>query len=220
MYKCITGKRPVDSLARQANKPIKWPSELGFRISPEQEAVLRRGMAINPADRFQSIAEMRLALQPAAGRHVQPNSPSNQRGKELPIRPKRQQRNNSPVSQGAYCPKCGRPLANGQACPHCSTERIRRIAIGALAAVLLVLLVALGIILASTHNPGPTRSSVRTTITSISSTSSTNTGATVEPYSNPEDTEPLQSFSTSTSNNNSDELDFDEGEEEDDAFVY
>ena len=62
MYSCITGITPVDALQRQKGDITIWPSALGIEISPECEAILKKGMAIAPEDRFQSISEMRNAL--------------------------------------------------------------------------------------------------------------------------------------------------------------
>ena len=45
LYKCITGKTPDDALDRADGDELQWPSELGFPISVQQEAVLKKGMA-------------------------------------------------------------------------------------------------------------------------------------------------------------------------------
>lgn len=62
IYKCITGITPDDSLQRGAQDEVKWPSELGITITPQQEFVLKKGMAVRQQDRFQSIGELKAAL--------------------------------------------------------------------------------------------------------------------------------------------------------------
>lgn len=62
IYKCITGITPDDSLQRGAQDEVKWPSELGIPITPQQEFVLKKGMAVRQQDRFQSIGELKAAL--------------------------------------------------------------------------------------------------------------------------------------------------------------
>ena len=62
IYKCITGITPEDALDRVDGDNLKWPSELGFPISVQQEAVLKKGMAISHRNRFQTIGELKLAL--------------------------------------------------------------------------------------------------------------------------------------------------------------
>ena len=62
IYKCITGDTPDDAMDRVEGDSLRWPSELGFLISPRQEAVLKKGMAVFQKDRFQSIGELRAEL--------------------------------------------------------------------------------------------------------------------------------------------------------------
>ncbi|MGN0373517.1 MAG: serine/threonine protein kinase, partial [Enterocloster sp.] len=62
MYKCITGITPDDALERSHKDTIQWPSELGIEITETQEAVLKKGMAVNAEERFQNIGEMRAML--------------------------------------------------------------------------------------------------------------------------------------------------------------
>ncbi len=63
IYKCITGITPPDALDRYHHDEIRWPSEMGFTITPTQEAVLKKGMAINREDRFPNVRELRKALE-------------------------------------------------------------------------------------------------------------------------------------------------------------
>ena len=62
IYKCITGITPDDALERVFEDNVTWPSEMKVPITPVQEAVLKKGMAVRYTERFQSIAEMRQAL--------------------------------------------------------------------------------------------------------------------------------------------------------------
>ena len=62
IYKCITGITPDDALERLVDDQIKWPSELGYPITVEQENVLKKGMSVIAKDRFQSLGELIAAL--------------------------------------------------------------------------------------------------------------------------------------------------------------
>lgn len=57
LYACITGKIPESSLQRLLLDTLKLPSELGISISPEIEAVLRKGLSLQPEKRFASLSE-------------------------------------------------------------------------------------------------------------------------------------------------------------------
>ena len=70
IYRCITGITPDDALERCFEDSILWPSDLNVPISPVQEAVLKKGMAVRYTDRFQNIAEMRQALMDPNGTPV------------------------------------------------------------------------------------------------------------------------------------------------------
>ena len=58
IYKCITGKVPPDAPDMVFEDELKMPSELGIEIEPEFENVLRRGLAIKPDERIQTIDEL------------------------------------------------------------------------------------------------------------------------------------------------------------------
>lgn len=62
IYKCITGITPDDALERSHKDQVQWPSELGVAITPLQEAVLKKGMAVKQEERFQNISEMKAML--------------------------------------------------------------------------------------------------------------------------------------------------------------
>ncbi|MDR1403841.1 MAG: Kae1-associated serine/threonine protein kinase, partial [Tannerellaceae bacterium] len=61
MYNLLTGKIPAESILR-ATRPLKNPSELNPDITFKTEEAILKAMQINPADRFQTIAEMMEAL--------------------------------------------------------------------------------------------------------------------------------------------------------------
>ena len=59
IYKMITGITPENSLDRAGvTDVLKRPIETGALISPSQEAVLLKGMAVQAADRIQSMEEL------------------------------------------------------------------------------------------------------------------------------------------------------------------
>ena len=62
MYKCVTGKIPPDAPDRVFEDELKMPSALGIEMDPAFEDVLRRGLAVKPDERIQSIAELLQAL--------------------------------------------------------------------------------------------------------------------------------------------------------------
>ena len=58
MYRCITGMTPQNALMRQMYDELKRPSELGIRIRKDAEAVILKGLAVSPEDRYQSMDEL------------------------------------------------------------------------------------------------------------------------------------------------------------------
>lgn len=63
MYFCMTGTPPDDSIDRMMEDDLKYPSELGAAITPQQEEdIIRRGMSLNPEERWQSMDELGAAL--------------------------------------------------------------------------------------------------------------------------------------------------------------
>lgn len=66
MYYCLTGKRPLSANdRRQLNdqgQDMPWPSELGVFISEAQENALKKGLAYEARERFQSMRELKEAL--------------------------------------------------------------------------------------------------------------------------------------------------------------
>ena len=67
MYYCLTGKRPEESVERAMNPDsgLITPSELGAKITPEQENVILHGMAVRNSERYQSMQELEEALDSA-----------------------------------------------------------------------------------------------------------------------------------------------------------
>lgn len=61
MYNLLTGKIPTESILR-ATRPLPVPRELNPAISSKTEAAIIKAMEIVPADRFQSVSEMLVAL--------------------------------------------------------------------------------------------------------------------------------------------------------------
>jgi len=58
MYKLITGQTPENALNRMFNDTLVLPSALGAVISPEQEQVLLRGMAVHHSQRIKNMPEL------------------------------------------------------------------------------------------------------------------------------------------------------------------
>ena len=62
IFYALTGTKPDDSIERSEEDTLPLPTNLGAKISADQEDVILKAMAVSPADRFQSIAEFRTAL--------------------------------------------------------------------------------------------------------------------------------------------------------------
>lgn len=65
IYRCITGKVPVDALNRLVDDTLQSPSQLGVIILPALEDVLMYGLAVRKQDRCQSMAELRRLINEA-----------------------------------------------------------------------------------------------------------------------------------------------------------
>lgn len=68
LYQAITGQMPPISLARLQSDTIEWPSELGIAIDAKLERVLKKGLALQMEDRFQSAEEMAREIEAALPR--------------------------------------------------------------------------------------------------------------------------------------------------------
>lgn len=64
IYRCLTGRVPARVLERSAGNSdcLIPPNDLGAQLSARQEQALLKGLAINPADRWKSIAEFYEAM--------------------------------------------------------------------------------------------------------------------------------------------------------------
>lgn len=94
MFYCLTGVKPDEAVERMVEDTLHRPSALGADISPSQENVLLRGMAVRAADRYQSMEELAAALiKPPApnddlGPPVQPDPPDPSIPPEPVLKPK------------------------------------------------------------------------------------------------------------------------------------
>ena len=68
-YTCLTGNAPPNALEREralrtgAADPLVLPSELGIKLTYRQQAVLRKGLALSPEERWRSMEELSGALE-------------------------------------------------------------------------------------------------------------------------------------------------------------
>ena len=62
MYYALTGKTPLDSLSRKLDDQLIRPTTINPSINQAQEAVLLKGLAIDPSARYGSAIEFRQAL--------------------------------------------------------------------------------------------------------------------------------------------------------------
>ncbi|MCD8364341.1 MAG: protein kinase, partial [Clostridiales bacterium] len=73
IYCCLTGTKPPQALDRTLDDKLIPPRELGVDISPEQQKALLKGMAVNPARRYQSAEELYGGLYSNAAEEPQEN---------------------------------------------------------------------------------------------------------------------------------------------------
>ena len=62
LYYALTGVRPDDALERQDEDNMPLPSSLGANVTEAQEDVILTAMAVDPEDRYQSMADFKAAL--------------------------------------------------------------------------------------------------------------------------------------------------------------
>lgn len=62
IYRCVTGDEPAEAITRVYCDELKAPSTLGIPITPEQEAVLLHGLAVQAGNRISSMTELRQEL--------------------------------------------------------------------------------------------------------------------------------------------------------------
>jgi branched-chain amino acid transport system substrate-binding protein len=65
LYVLLTGRTPPESTARAWNDPLLPPDRLNPRLSPTISIAISKAMQADPVDRWQNIAELRLALHQA-----------------------------------------------------------------------------------------------------------------------------------------------------------
>ena len=58
IYYAITGYSPQEGLSRMLYDELEKPSERGVKIKSDTEKILLKGLAVNPKDRIQSMAEL------------------------------------------------------------------------------------------------------------------------------------------------------------------
>ena len=87
IYKLITGKTPPPSTDRTCGSVLELPSALGAKITPAQEKALMRGLALHPADRTQTMAELAESLRAADSAHeIKPEEPKAPEKKDKPAK--------------------------------------------------------------------------------------------------------------------------------------
>ena len=67
LYKCITGVTPPEALKRAFYDEMKVPSLLGAQITPDEENVLLKGLAVIPSDRIRSMDALQRLFDEAVG---------------------------------------------------------------------------------------------------------------------------------------------------------
>ncbi len=68
-YYMIAGKMPEQATDRLIDDTLIPPSKLGAYITPKQEAVLFKGLAVKAKDRYQTASELKSAIEKAFGNH-------------------------------------------------------------------------------------------------------------------------------------------------------
>ncbi len=58
MYKMLTGLTPVDAMNRVFSDDIRRITELNPTVTPEQEAIILKGMAVQQTNRYQSVMDL------------------------------------------------------------------------------------------------------------------------------------------------------------------
>jgi len=69
LYTLLTGEVPVESVQR-ISRPMTEPATVNPSISPAVESAILRAMESSPAERFQTMAGFKAALQPASAVHI------------------------------------------------------------------------------------------------------------------------------------------------------
>lgn len=62
LYFATTGIKPMDAIERTDQDRMPRPSQLGVSLTPAQESILLKGLAVKPGDRYQNAGALRDAL--------------------------------------------------------------------------------------------------------------------------------------------------------------
>ncbi len=62
IYKCLTGETPPESMERLRNDALAPPSSFGVHLSPAQEEVIMKGLAVYKENRIQNMNELHTGL--------------------------------------------------------------------------------------------------------------------------------------------------------------
>ena len=81
-YRLITGKAPTSATDRTCGSAVELPSALGVKITPAQEGALMHGLALQSADRTQTIAGLAESLR--AKKTVHGSKPEKPKAPEKP----------------------------------------------------------------------------------------------------------------------------------------
>ena len=104
IYKLITGKTPPASTDRLMEDTLVPPSKLGAKLTPAQERALLRGLALRPANRTQTMAELAEGL-----RGKKKASPPKPAKPPKPPKPPRPDKNENPVKEQEKKEKAPKP---------------------------------------------------------------------------------------------------------------
>ncbi len=74
IYRCITGKVPMDASQRTEQEQLQTPSSMGVEITEVQEAVIMMGLSVNAEKRLQGIQALYRALYGTAIKPVEPQA--------------------------------------------------------------------------------------------------------------------------------------------------
>ena len=84
-YRLITGKAPTSATDRTCGSAVELPSALGVKITPAQEGALMHGLALQSADRTQTMAGLAESLR--AKKTVHGSKPEKPKAPEKPEKP-------------------------------------------------------------------------------------------------------------------------------------
>ena len=86
-YRLITGKTPPSATDRTCGSAVELPSALGVKLTPVQEKALMRGLALQSADRTQTMAGLAESLRAKRSAHEsKPEKPKAPERKDKPAK--------------------------------------------------------------------------------------------------------------------------------------